>query len=91
MIRFKVYRSDGRIEIVESPSKEQLLSSLQEAVHGYIEIVDKEYVLLSEFTKVKDDELIICNEEGRIKYMKRNIYFPNLVGDIVTIKSGDME
>ncbi len=90
MINFKVYRFDGRIDIVES-TEENLLSSLQEAVDGYIEIVNKEYVLFSEFTKVKDDELIICNEEGRIKYMKRNIYFPNLVGDIVTIKSRDME
>ena len=80
----KIIRVDGTIE----PLNDTSLKSLQEAVGGYIEIVNG-----------RNGELIVCDEEGKLKGKAINdtatqMYYNScdvIVGDVVICAENEIE
>ena len=64
----KVYYVDGRIE----KKKKMSLEQMQEVVGGYIEQVTLE-----------NKQTFIVNEEGRLRHLPVNPFYPDFVGNII--------
>jgi|TARA_R100000084_G_scaffold102996_1_gene58854 hypothetical protein len=69
----------GSREFLTLP-QERRLEYLQTQVGGYIEM-----------HRLDDEHYCVVNEEGRLKGLPRNPYFPEFVGNVVIIRSDDLD
>lgn len=81
----RLIKVDGTIEKLKPAGKYLSLQELQKAVDGYIETVT-----------VDKENLLIVNEEGRLKQLPVNeiassMVLQMIVGDVVLLKMSEME
>lgn len=93
LIEYRVYEPNG-IVFIKTSSEEDLLSNLQKAVDGFIEVVRQEKLSLPipNFANISEDEILIVNENFLLRDFNPNFYFNNeLHGNVVAIKDSDLK
>jgi len=78
-MEYKIYRTDNAVE-VRVTKKPLELEEMQKIVGGYIEML-----------AYGEELYAVVNEEGRIKRLPQNPFFPEFVGNVILGKLKDSE